>query len=77
MVRWSSVDLLLVLVVFQSSQQVDKHGSEESVVIVPLLQINNRKNKQLKVKTPRVCVQVRVLQYQVLVHVHVLWFDEA
>lgn len=46
MVRWSSVDSLLVLVVFQSSQQVDKHGSEESVVIVPLLQNNNRKNKQ-------------------------------
>lgn len=30
-------NILVVLVVFQSSKQIDKHGSEEFVIVVPLL----------------------------------------
>lgn len=36
------LSILLVLVVFQSSKQIDKHGSEEFVIIVPLLRNKNK-----------------------------------
>lgn len=71
------LDSLLVLVVFQSRQQVDEHSPEEFVIIVPLLKKHHKTFSVGSRELWEISRTPGVRRYQVFLHVHVLWFDET